>query len=306
VANSGPSDVSLAGNWIRAGAAAIPVNGDDIVIQNTSVPMLWNLTALAAVLANTYTRFQSYQGQIGLPDTNANGYPEYRPKYFQLGSNVTALPFVVGIPDTGTGPSLEKYDMQTYRTDFAISGAGSASQQYNIYLLNTHVSSTLRVQNTQVAMAVDPAETSKLASALSDGGGTIVLGSGVMFSGTLTMNNGAAVLGCAPATILVEFGSSLTVLSTGLTYATVTIQNGCSVRWLSNSTITTFTLKANSTFDKSGDPRAMTITTSTVEGDTCTVIDPNSLITWTNPTTVNNQVTSGWYQTGPGRTWAIA
>lgn len=304
-ANSSPSDVSLAANWVRAGVAAIPVNGDDVVLQATSVPLLWNLTALAAVLLNTFTRWQSYQGQVGLPDTNANGYPEYRPKYLQLDSNVTSLPVVLGYPDTGNGPSLERYDMQSFRADFAIQGAGSASQQYNIYLLGTHVSNTLRVLNTTVAMAVDPAETSKLASALVDAGGTIVLGNAVTFSGTLTINNGSAIISSAPATVLVQNGSSLTVIATGLTYATLTVQNGSSVNWLSNSTITTFSLKANSTFDKSGDPRTMTITTSTVEGDSCQVNDPNSLITWTNPTTVNNQVTSGWYKTGPGRTWAI-
>src|SRR5205823_5552229 len=47
-ANASPSDVNDAQNWLRItppapGVRAIPVNGDDWVVANTGVPMLWNL-----------------------------------------------------------------------------------------------------------------------------------------------------------------------------------------------------------------------------------------------------------------------
>ncbi len=90
-----------------------------------------------------------------------------------------------------------------------------------------------------------------------------------------------------------------------LTYAAVTARNGSQVTWNSNSAITALVLQTGSTFDKSGDVRQISIATSTIDGDSCRVLDPNSTITWTAATLVNGQVSSGPFVTGPGRTWKI-
>src|SRR5580692_5793161 len=56
VANSSPSDPGNSLNWLRNGVAALPQAGDDVVLQNSTIPWLWNLAALAAVQFNSLTR----------------------------------------------------------------------------------------------------------------------------------------------------------------------------------------------------------------------------------------------------------
>ncbi len=79
VVNVSPSDVNNANNWLRNGSASLPQNGDDVVVQNSATSMLWNLNQLAAVAFNSFTRWQSMTGTIGLPAQNPNGYIEYGP-----------------------------------------------------------------------------------------------------------------------------------------------------------------------------------------------------------------------------------
>jgi hypothetical protein len=87
--NASPSDANDAQNWLRvtppaAGVRQLPQNGDDMVVANTDVPILWNLDQLAAVQLNSYTRYQSMTGAIGLPVVNPNGYTEWRATYFKF------------------------------------------------------------------------------------------------------------------------------------------------------------------------------------------------------------------------------
>jgi hypothetical protein len=302
-ANSSPSDANNSANWLRSGAASLPQNTDDVVLQNSSVPILWNVDQLSTVTFNSLTRWQSFTAQVGLPDINVNNYVEYRPRYFKFGVN--AVPTVLlGANDAGTGPSLERYDPGANQVAWVIDAAGSASQTYNVYLLGTNAANTLKVTGTTVGLAINPGESGKVTGASVDGGGTFDCGAGATLGGTTIFNNAAGVLNATPATALtVQNGSSVRML-TGGTLTTANVTDGSTLTWNAGGTITTLNLLRSSIFDKSGDLQALTITNSTVE-TTCTVKDPNSTITWTNATTVNGQVNNGWYQTGPGRTWKV-
>jgi len=55
-------------------------------------------------------------------------------------------------------------------------------------------------------------------------------------------------------------------------------------------------LETNSTLDKRQDLRSLTINNSTLDGDTCQVLDPNNAITWTNATSVKQRVVGGPFQ----------
>lgn len=304
VANSSPSDVNNANNWLRNGSPSLPQNGDDVVLANSSVPLLWNLTALAAVTFNSFTRYQSFTGAVGLPENNPNGYVEYRPTYFQFLGPVGALPLVLGV-GPGSGPTRERYNVLGQQTNLIVLASGSPADAYAVRFLGTHASNTAKVLNTSVGIGMLPGETSTLASASLDGGGTLDLGVGVTFSGTLTMNGGSSNLACAPATLLVQNGGQATLSADALTYAALTAQGGSVLNFLAGGTITVLNLLKSSTLNKSNDLRTLTITNATVDGDTCQIFDPNGVITFTNAVTMNGQVTVGPIQTSSGRTWKI-
>lgn len=288
VANVSSNDVNNAKNWIRSGATSIPQNMDDVVLRDSNVSLLWNLSALAAVQFATFTRWNSYTGQIGLPDINPNGYFEYRATYFQFISSAAQFPFYLGYGD-GNGPSLERYNVGTQRTNVVAQGGGNGHFDF----LGTNANNTILVEGCTGNVAMGSAETSTIASGTVNGGGTLNLGSGVTFSGELTVNQGTVTTYCAPATMTINNGSTVTVGALTLTYATVTASGNSVIIWNSDSTITTLTLQTGASLDKSGDLRPMTITNSTIDGDTCFVNDPQSKITWTNATSVRQAVTSG-------------
>lgn len=305
VTGSYQSDVGLAANWLRAGVAAIPANGDDVIVADSSIPLLWNLAALVAVQFASFRRWQSFTGTIGLPENNPAGYTEFRPTYFQFVGNASPITCTLGEPiGTGGGPSRERYNVGAQQVSWVIFGAGSPQDDVAIRILGTNASSTINLTQTSVGVAMLPGDVSSLASANVDGGGSLALGSGVTFSGALTLTTATAQVNCAPATVSANQGSRVTVGGLGLTYATVTVTGGSVVTWLSNSTITTLTLQTGSQLDKSQDLRAMTVTSSTIDADSCQIIDPFNAITYTNATTLRNAVTAGPFVIGatPART----
>ncbi len=287
VLNVSPSDVNNPSNWLRNGLTAIPVNSDIVVVANTAVPMLWNLDLLAAVKFQSYTRFQSMTGQIGLPDQNPLGYREYRPRYFQFsgaGAGSGALSIYLG-GGTGGGPQLERYDVGGAHASLYVSG-GQA-----IDFLGGSAANTAVITGANVSIAPLATDVSLLTSATVDGGGSLRLGSGVTVSGTITVSQGSLTVLCA-CTIVASNGSNVSVQSTGLTYASVTATGGTLVSWQSDSTITALVLKTSSTLDKSQDIRPMVITAADMEGDTCVINDPLSAITC-GPITMRGFVSTG-------------
>jgi hypothetical protein len=305
--SSGPSDVSLAANWLRTGSPALPQSGDDMIIASFSTGLLYNLNALAAVLLASFTRWQSFTGAIGLPEVNPAGYQEYRPTYLKLGSNVAALPVVLGYA-TGGGPFRERYDLQTYHCAFIVLGSGRPHDQYAVRLKNVNAASTLTVVGTSVGVATGTGEVSTLSSVVADGGATVDLGSGVTLGSTVTLTGASSTLYAAPAgAITAQQGADLTLLASGATWPSVKAAGGSLVTWPVQGTITSLAVITSSRLDKSGDTVHLgsTVTNGNVDVDTAVINDPNNCLVYTNPLTANNACSSGPLIFGPGRTLQI-
>lgn len=283
IANSSPSDVAIAANWLRNGVAGLPQANDDIVLQDCDVPLLYNLDNFASTRFASFKRYNSHTGVIGLDEWNPNGYFEYRPKYFQfLGPTGSALNMQLGLDDSsgGSGPAVERYNVGAQQTNIFIQNANS------VRFLGTNANNTLTMHNGFVESAILPLETTTFASANIDGGSTLTLGPGVTFSGTLTMSQAVLNTQIAPNKIDASNGSTLIISGNSLTFPTIIAASSSSIAWNCNSSITTLKLKTGSTFDKSNNLEAITITHSEMDSD-CQISDPYSSISWVNPTTVH-------------------
>lgn len=304
IVNSSQSDVNNAANWIRNGVASLPQNGDDVVLANTSIPLLWNLDLLSGVLLNSWTRYQSFTGTVGLPENNPINYVEYRPTYLLLGSNVNpaigGLPIILG-HGQGSGPTRERYNAQSYRATVTVTNAGSPQDAYAIRFLGLHGQNSISVIGTSVAICMLPTEISPNGSALNlasvDGGGQLDCGVGCAFSGTagggtITVTGGSATLFCTP-NVVARNNATINLSAQNGVYSSVSAINGVQVALTCAMTITSLTVQKSSNVDASNSLGAITVTTSTIDGDTCQILDPNNTMTFTNATQVAGQVTSG-------------
>lgn len=305
--NQSPSDVNDPQNWLRVtppapGVRSLPQNGDDVVISDSSVPLLWNLGLLAAIQFNTYTRWTSFTGTIGLPETNPGGYTEWRETYFKFVGPQGSVPsggllMVLGYDggDGGSGPTRERYNLGSQKTTLTILSAGNPADDYGVRFLGVHTQNTFSLLGgVSLGIATAPGETS-VVSTSSVGDGELSIGAGVTWTSgsTLSMYGGTAFLNAAPATLTVTNGAEVVVSTDLLTWATVTAQGGSRLTFLAGGTITTLTMTTSSLLDKFGDSRALTITNSTIDGDTCVINDPFNAITFTNATSVKQRVASG-------------
>lgn len=308
-ANASPSDVNDPQNWLRVDynttppnqTRAIPVNGDDVVINNSDVPLLWNLDRLANVQFQTYRRDQSFTATIGLPENNPNGYVEWRATYFKFSGPIGSVPagglqMVLGFePNNGSGPSRERYDTGSSPVTLVALATGSAQDDYAIRWLGQHTANTFTVHSgVSLGIGMLSNEKAQLSSSSILTGGIVDIGPNVTFTAgsTLTINGGTCVLNAAPATITLN-NSNLTIATTDLTFTTITAQNNSTITMLAGGTITTLTLSNGCSLDKSQDARSLTITNSTLDGDSCFIDDPLNSITFTNATSVRQVVSSG-------------
>lgn len=326
-ANQSPSDVNDAQNWLRANLStnppalsrSLPQNGDDVVVANTSIPLLWNLDQLKAIQFNSYTRWQSFTGTIGLPENNPGGYVEWRATDFWFQGPQGSVPagglaMVLGFNSgSGSGPTRERYNLQSQKYTLQALAAGQATDEYGIRIRGIHTDNVIIAEGgVSVGVAMLTNETAQLNSVTVSGGAAVGIGKSVTWTtssggaaAALTCYGGSVVLNAAPPTTTLNGGARAAFTTDALTWTTITAQQGSTLTWLAGGTITTLTLASSCTLDKSSDARGLTITNSTIDGDTCQIIDPLNAITWTNPTTVREQVTSGPFQFTGTRTVKI-
>lgn len=306
--NASVSDVGDAQNWLRIttpapGIRQLPQNGDDMVLANSNVPMLWNLEALIAIQLASFIRWQSMTGDIGLPENNPNGYTEWRPTYFRFVGPTGSVPagglsMILGY-GSGNGPRRERYNVGSQQVTLTCLAAGSPEDEFSVRFLGVHTANTFTVLGgVSLGIAMLPGEVATLVSGTVDGGATLGIGLGVTWTvgSILTTFGGSVILNSAPASIIGANGTQFTFLTTGLTWTSIVLQGSCTMSWFCGGIITTLTMSQGCYLDKANDARTLTITNHTIDGDTCFFNDPLNTIVFTNAGSVKQSVNSGPYR----------
>jgi hypothetical protein len=228
---TGPNHVDNADNW---SSAEVPGTSADtnVWIENSDVSLLYG--ALATVqdltsfnVANTFT------GDIGLPNTNANGYPEFRADYLQV--DATTL----RIHGEGQGSGRIKIDSGSVAVAVIVENTGSPTEPDVPAFIwkGSSATNSLRVAAGSFGAAVFDGETASLLTAVV-ATGSAVFGQGVTFQGgnTIDIQEGSAVVRSHVVTVTIANGS-IEILED----ATVTTLNveGTACLYKSSGTITT-------------------------------------------------------------------
>ncbi len=232
-----PSDVNDAANYA---GAALPGNGDRLVLQDTDVPLLWNLDALTSVTF-TILRKSTFAGSVGLPDVNPAGYPEYRATHLECAG--TAIE-VEGSPGDAAGQFRFRSTAGSAVTFTMRYGAAAAVGDEVVELYGTPASSVYRIAGGSVAIAPKVGQTAT-AGTLTATDASLRVGSGVTlgsvagpslrnvtasvlssWSNTLTLDGGEVTVGGAATGSLTIDGGRVVWRSTGNPGATLNVGSG--------------------------------------------------------------------------------
>ena len=274
-AATGPNHWDDDENWSTGSA---PVNSDDVYIDNSAVSILYGLDQ-SAVTLTSLTIGASFTGTVGLPKTNASGYPEYRDDYLQIGATT-----VKAGTGEGSGASRIKINFGSVQTGVEIQSTGS-SEEFGIpavLIIGTHASNTIDVVAGSVGVAVFGGESATVATLTHAQAADVLCGAGctlttVAGTGQITINSAA--------TTITQSAGLVTVIGSGAV-TTLTLKSGqCTYR--SSGTITTATI--GGVLDCSQDSTARTITNCTLRRGG-QILDPHSTITYTNGIGLDGQV----------------
>jgi hypothetical protein len=249
VVNSGPQDASTPANY---SGGALPSSGDTLVFENSTNPVLYGLSALAAVTLAALHVKQSFTGTIGLPRNNGSGstsYLEYRPSYLQVGATV----WDVGLGD-GSGAGRLKFDFGSVQFTGSVFNSGSQAESYipAVLVLGTHASNALTVLKGTVGVAFFAGEVSTIATlsmgyvSSVQGDANVQCGSGVTLT-TVTKAGGQLTFS-SNLTTLTQYDGQTTV-GGAATITTATV--GGTLIDQSSGTFTTLTLLSKGTYDHS-------------------------------------------------------
>ncbi len=255
---TGPNHADNAENW---SGSTLPVDGDSIYLNNSSISILYGMDAFASVTPALVDIDASYTGFIGLPKTNAAGYPEYRPDYLQF-DGATAVRIGAG---AGNGSRRIKIDFgSTAFTASVLKSANGAEPGLPAVLLKgTHADNALEVSGGSVGVAFfgDEAATIKTLGVV---GGSLVCGDGVTLNGTgsTAVVNGGQIEIRTVALSLTVFGGAATIANAGGA-TTLDIRSGavCNHRGSGSST----TVSLAGTLDLTGDSSAVNLGTITLK-----------------------------------------
>ncbi len=290
IANAGPNAWDTATNW---DTGAVPANGDDVVIENSSISILYGIDQSAVTLA-TLTRKSTFTGTIGLPRNNVAGYVEYRPTYLAISATI-----VNSGQGTGTDSGRFKLDVGSNITTLNLYKTGTRTETGVPAFLfkGTHTDNEINVNRGDMGLAFFGGETAnfetmRVGFTTSIAGDSIVLiSTGVTHkaAGTITQTGGRLEARSTLAGTL-ECFAGLFILSDSVNVNDVTLDGGTFVANSSGKIDGTLTVR-NGVLDCSKDNRAFTIDAATIQ-DNVSILKV-SRITWTaTPTFVNTNLTT--------------
>lgn len=272
-ANYGAEVMDSAENW----SAAIGV-GDDLVFDVPNQNVRYRLTSLTTVLG-TVTVSGTWDGEIGLPIINVNGYPEYRGCYAVLKTATV----IVGIGD-GTGPS--RMYLQTDSGSAAtiiVHKTGASRDGYPAVMLKhtaggSNSFSVVRVVDGSVGIAVLPDEAATCTTlTIGDDNTSPVVTCGVGAAVTnMTITSGTANLVTMPSgTTIVDGGADVVVSNGGAATAIRLIDGTLDLGGKgSNFTVTDITIGSGGVLDLSNGQGTVTVTNGIKVYSGAEIIDP--------------------------------
>lgn len=278
VANSGPADAAILANY---SGAALPINDDTLVFENSANSALYNLEALTALTTLSVTVRQSFTGQIGLPkvhSTSLGSYIEYRPRYFKAG--ITALKIGEG-EGAGSGRLMFNCGAAASAVSVFNSGAPAERGVPAILIIGTASTASVSVNKGVVGIACFAGETATAPTVnvgytnSQAGDSTVYCGSGATLTNLL--QSGGQVFLASNLASLAQDAGELTVDGTA-TVAAATIAGTVYDR--SSGTWTTLELLATGVYDHRRSLTAKTITNAVTMADGAKFYDPFQVVTF--------------------------
>lgn len=244
-----PTKFDDADNWDNG----IPEAGDTIIFKDNAKDLDASLDQ-SALTGCTVKIYQSYTGKIGSSGS-----------YFQIGATTLEIGEDYSV-STPSGSGRLNLDLGGEAATVTIHNSASSATDTGkmpIRLLLNDAAAVLRVRRGRVALAMEPSETSLVASIdqswmdSQDSDSTLQIGAGVTMT-TLTKTGGSCTMLCA-ATTATNSGGDLTIVRAGT--ITTLNANGGRVWPESTGTITTMNINGASV-DETRCLAARTVTTT--------------------------------------------
>lgn len=238
-ASAGPNDWSTAANW---SGGSVPSNSDDVIIADTSTPILWGL-AQSAVALSTLTIKKTFTGKIGLDytvfATSADGATtvsteaEYRDTYLQIGASTVKIgeQFGQGNPN-GSGRIL--LDLGSTAAEVTVYGTAANPSETGrgaVRLLANSASTNVFVRSAPGGVAIanekggETSTVAKVAVTDTSSSSRVVAGEGVTIT-TWSQRGGVnTLLAAATVTTVTVDGGTLTTEG-DYTITTMNMNNG--------------------------------------------------------------------------------
>ncbi len=284
---TGPNDVSNVNNW---SGNALPVNGDDVVIEGNVGALLYGMSALSGISLNSFTVKSTFVNSIGLPAINGQStstaflgsgttYPEYRTRYLALGGN-PAVSIGVG---PGAGSPRINLNVGTGTTTVNVFNLGSPSDPdgYAMKLINGGGSTNkLDVIKGKIGVATETGATATLSEIrIGDAGNpgsdsTVVWGSGATITNVFNLSGNSIGYFAPSGSLTMGINAGAHTQYSGNMTASV---YGGTLYYATNGTLTINTAtNSKSVVDFSKDPRVKGLNGPFTAG--ATLYDPGA--TW--------------------------
>ena len=258
-----PSNVSDAANYVGGVA---PGNGDTLIVENTAVDLLWALNTFSA---NTVTviRRASHTGQIGLPDTNPLGYPEYLPTHFETAGTA------VTVEDGGSGFVRIKPAAGSAVTVSVTGDGPGAIGNENVEIFGTPASSVINLNGGSLAFCPNGSQTGTAAT-IRCANAALRVGGGATLAAVTAQNSQVAI--ASSLTTYTQDRGTDTTFGRAAGGTTLNIEDGTFTN-RSTGGWTTVNVNSGGTFDNTFAPTTTALTTVNVaEGGT--FLDPNERV----------------------------
>ena len=307
VASVSPNDVGNASNWSdSSGTSGLPVSGDSIVIENSSVSLLYNADALAAVNIAACTVHSSFTGKIGLTTYDSQGgYYQYRKTFFQM---ATCTTLTVELSPSLSAESL-KFDVGSNACTLAVSGnSGGTTGQEALWWKGTNVANAMTADGGSVALAALSSDSATLATINIAGGALVRGGSGLAAVTTANADGGSTLDIQSNVTTLTVDGGASATCRYAMTVGTLNVNSG-SVDYRSSGTITTLALAARGSIDFANDRQNRTVTNTITMIEGSALNDPYGTVNSGGNvvlTVTKGRLSNCTVDLGPGRTYTVA